>query len=179
MSTPRPRGHHSSLICTRCRKRKIKCNLPDSVTAPSTIPQPLNLACQRCRQNGLECIVSNTVLGRPGASRAVNLIRTTPSSDQPIEQNGEPVTKEFLLSQPYDEGMSGHRIGAAEVCEALSNPLRFLSVLLSRHPTFGTDLPGHGDWTGLLDQVILQGAQEVLESRSVRSPSSVVLLMIG
>jgi hypothetical protein len=173
MSTRRARGHYSPLICTRCRARKIKCILPSSVTSPSTTPQPLNQSCQRCRQNGFECFVEYTVLGRPGSSRIGGTNRNIRPSQVPTEEDGEGEhalgTRGFLLSQPYDVGMEGNRIRAEEVCEALSSPLRFLSVLLSRHPTFGRDTGGHESWKGpvKLDQVISPSIQESLESKYV------------
>lgn len=172
MSNRRARGHYSPLICKRCRARKIKCILPDSLTAPSDVPQPLNLACQRCRQNGFDCLVEQTVLGRPGASQPLNSRKTVPTStafiqnDEALELN----TREFLLSQPYENnGRNEKRIEADEVTEALSSPLRFLSVLLSHHPDFGREMPSHDSWTGLvsLTQRISLAIQEVLESRYV------------
>jgi hypothetical protein len=44
-------------------------------------------------------------------------------------------TEEYLLSKPY-ESRESQKIPASEVCEALSTPLRFLAVLLGRHPGF-------------------------------------------
>jgi hypothetical protein len=173
MSTRRARGHYSPLICTRCRARKIKCILPTSVISPSASPQPLDQACQRCRQNGFECFVEYTVLGRPGTSRIGATARNIRPSQPPTEEDGDGGdklgTREFLLSQPYDVGTEGNRIRAEEVCEALSSPLRFLSVLLSRHPTFGRDIGHSGNWTGpvRLDQVISPSIQESLESKYV------------
>jgi hypothetical protein len=185
MSTRRARGHYSPLICTRCRARKIKCILPTSVTSPSATPQPLNSACQRCRQNGFECFVEYTVLGRPGSSRIGGTNRNIRPSQIPTEEDGEGEhalgTRGFLLSQPYDVGMKGNRIRAEEVCEALSSPLRFLSVLLSRHPTFGRDKGHHGSWTGpvKLDQVISLSIQESLESTYAPFLEMKALLMAG
>ena len=173
MSTRRARGHYSPLICTRCRARKIKCILPTSVTSPSTAPQPLNQACQRCRQNGFECFVEYTVLGRPGSSRVAGSSRNDRLSQVPIGADGdggaELGTREFLLSRPYDVGMEGNRIRAEEVCEALSSPLRFLSVLLSRHPTFGRETQLRGSWTGPVElgEAISTSVQESLESKYV------------
>lgn len=173
MSTRRARGHYSPLICTRCRARKIKCILPTSVTSPSTSPQPLNTACQRCKQNGFECVVEYTVLGRPGSSRIGNTNRSMRPSQLPIDevsQVGDALgTRSFLLSQPDDVVMERASIRAEEVCEALSSPLRFLSVLLSRHPTFGRETGRCGSWTGPieLDQVISIPIQETLESKYV------------
>jgi hypothetical protein len=185
MSTRRARGHYSPLICTRCRARKIKCILPTSVTSPSTTPQPLNQACQRCRQNGFECLVEYTVLGRPGSSRIAGSSRNDRLSQVPIGADGdggaELGTGEFLLSWPYDLGMRANRIRAEEVCEALSSPLRFLSVLLSRHPTFGRDKGHHGSWAGpvKLDQVISLSIQESLESTYAPFLEMKALLMAG
>ena len=173
MSTRRARGHYSALICTRCRARKIKCILPTSVISPSTAPQPLNQACQRCRQNGFECVVEYTVLGRPGSSRIAGTSRNNRLSQVPKGADGdsgsELGTRGFLLSQPDDVGTGGNRIRAEEVCEALSSPLRFLSVLLSRHPTFGRDIGLCVSWNGPveLDQVISTSIQASLESKYV------------
>jgi hypothetical protein len=169
MSTRRARGHYSPLICTRCRARKIKCILPVSVISPSTAPQTFNQACQRCRQNGFECFVEYTVLGRPGSSRIGGTSRGIRASQLSIQEDGdgdsELGTMSFLLSQPDDVGMEGNRTSAEEVCEALSSPLRFLSILLSRHPTFGRDIGRHESWNGpvKLDQVISTSIQESLE----------------
>jgi hypothetical protein len=138
MSTRRARGHYSPLICTRCRARKIKCILPSPVTSPSTTPQTLNDACQRCRQNGFECSVGYTVLGRPGSSRIGGTNRSILRSQMPVVDGGEGGaelgSRGFLLSQPYDVSPEANRFRAEEVCEALSSPLRFLSVyLVIRH----------------------------------------------
>lgn len=46
---------------------------------------------------------------------------------------------DYLLSRPYTREEDG-RIPSDQVCEALSTPLRFLAVLLGRHPKFGREL---------------------------------------
>jgi len=185
MSTRRARGHYSPLICTRCRARKIKCFLPASVISPSTAPQTLDQACQRCRQKGFECFVEYTVLGRPGSSRIGGTNREDRPSQIPIVDDGkgeaELGIRGFLLSQPHDVGMEENRIRAEEVCEALSSPLRFLLVLLSRHPTFGRDIGLRGTWTRpvKLDQVISLSIQESLESKYVPCHKMKALLTSG
>lgn len=150
----RARGHYSPLICTRCRARKIKCLLPPTVTSPTSSAQAQqhHQACQRCRQNGFDCIVDSTVLGRPGqrirGEMRVNSdspgnsgdARTAggPDHDQDTT-TASPYTREYLLSQPYG-ATENAKIPATEVCEALSTPLRFLAVLLGRHPAFAKQL---------------------------------------
>jgi len=170
-TTRRARGHYSSLICIRCRARKIKCFLPGQVSAPSQSPQPHHLACQRCKQNGFECVVESTVLGRPGASRPERQSDPGRPSNS-ASGDSEPSdfgTRGFLISQSYDGVVGGNRIKAEEVCEAMSSPLRFLSVLLSRHPNFGKDLSNDRIWNGpiSLPQVISPATQDLLESRYV------------
>jgi len=185
MSTRRARGHYSPLICTRCRARKIKCLLSASVISPSTAPQTLDQACQRCRQNGFECFVEYTVLGRPGSSRIGGTSRGIRASQLSRQEDGDGDsaldTRGFLLSQPDDVWVAGNRIRAEEVCEALSSPLRFLSVLLSRHPTFGRNIGLRGTWTRpvKLDQVISLSIQESLESKYVPSHKMKALLTSG
>lgn len=56
------------------------------------------------------------------------------------DQASSPYTGEYLLSRPYDSS-SPPKIPSAEVSEALSTPLRFLAVLLGRHPAFAKRLP--------------------------------------
>lgn len=173
MSAPRrARGPYSPLICTRCRARKIKCFLPLSVTAPSTTSQPTDQACRRCRENGFDCIVDQTVLGRPGSSTRVSEgSRTTVGPSDNLDgddtQARSADTRHFLLSQPeFGEGV-GKKIQAAEVCEALSSPLRFLSVLLSHQPSFGRDLNQKEAWNGPISlvEVISAAIQELLEPK--------------
>lgn len=74
----RARGKYASLICFRCRERRIKCQLADDGSViPSGDPQPPDKACQRCRQHGYDCVVRRTTLGRPNLKKAKIL---TPSS---------------------------------------------------------------------------------------------------
>lgn len=173
MSAPRrARGPYSPLICTRCRARKIKCFLPLSVTAPSTTSQPNDQACRRCRENGFDCIVNQTVLGRPGSStRVPEGSRTIAGPSDNVDEDDTPArsadTRQFLLSRPVDEEGVGKKIGAAEVCEAMSSPLRFLSVLLSHQPSFGRDLSQKEAWNGpiSLGEVISAATQDSLEPK--------------
>lgn len=173
MSAPRrARGPYSPLICTRCRARKIKCFLPLSVTSPSTISQPTDQACRRCRENGFDCIVNQTVLGRPGSSSRYSggsgiRLGLGDNVDEDDTQARSADTQQFLLSQPEDEEGVGKKIGAAEVCEAMSSPLRFLSVLLSLQPSFGRDLNQKEAWNGpiSLGEVISAATRKSLEPK--------------
>jgi hypothetical protein len=73
------------------------------------------------------------------------------------------IPREFLLSQPYDTGSTRTRISPAEVCEALSTPLRFLAVLLSRHPTFVKEIPARQSWTGPISPLDLVTSADLVK----------------
>lgn len=170
----RARGHYSPLICTRCRARKIKCVLPADVTSPSSpegTPQPVDKACQRCRQNGFDCIVGQTTLGRPhqqrAASSSAGTVMRTDTSTSTSTPTPAPSTEGFLLSRPYSD--ANDRIPPSEVCEALSTPLRFLAVLLGRHPGFAQNLPYPQALTGREDilNIVQPDHLEELDSRCV------------
>jgi hypothetical protein len=88
-------------------------------------------------------------------------------------------TSGYLLSRPYeDEQGEGHQVAAKispdEVCEALSSPLRFLAVLLARHPGFGK-VPSHREWSRSNPiSLISREMCEALEPRSVTLFPSIV-----
>jgi hypothetical protein len=88
-------------------------------------------------------------------------------------------TSGYLLSRPYeDEQGEGRQVATKiapdEVCEALSSPLRFLAVLLARHPEFGKVL-SHGEWSRS-NPISSIGREmcEALEPRSVTLLPSIV-----
>ena len=146
------RGSYSRLICLQCRARKIKCHLPENVTA-SDHPQPAEKACERCKQFGLGCVVSSSTLGRPALKRQrrddpsparndTALTSTMLQEARPPEADSADV-EGFLLSVESSSRTTGpdqpqtKLPSKQEIFESLTSPIHLLSLLLSRDKRFG------------------------------------------
>lgn len=150
----RARGSYSKLICLQCRKRKIRCILPeDGTIEPSDAPQTPENACQRCRQHGLECIIDRTVLGRPSQKRSIRDEFDENYEHSVLELQHRPANhaaeypqtthadvEPSLMSNPNENNEQPSKLSKADLYESFLGPLHLLSALLTRDKTFGSDI---------------------------------------
>ncbi|KAF7188278.1 hypothetical protein HII31_10342 [Pseudocercospora fuligena] len=186
MSNARQRGSYAKFICLNCRKRKIKCILPENAQAPDGEGNNSGTSpCQRCAIKGLECILDHTILGRPskrhkpldgGLSMSVHTNCTSgqhgtevnPDRDlDSVSDEGLDVVDEYLMVKPKAKddvsprSEDHRRLAPADKFRAMTSVPYLLSMLLLRDRNFARAVQRSRDKSGktvfgLLDRPLVE-----------------------
>lgn len=88
------RRTHALRTCSTCRKRKVRCELPDvNVESSPNAPLSRSKACHRCRILNIDCFVD---VKRQGTGSAIKASKSTRDHD-PSEERGD-LTRFSLFS---------------------------------------------------------------------------------